>query len=352
LESLIINRPKAGQVFKNEKTFTHMVHSLALGGISARYTPMYKERQLLDTLSKENVEIAFSADTYLANSTNAWVNIHRLFEEMHVPYVGSSPEVLELVLSKARLKQVWLQKGIQTPEFTLIRQDQPEESVNALLTQLKNFPYILKPDSEGNSRGLSELCVVYDQATLLDRAKQMLATYPTLLVEHFLGDTPDLHEFTVAMIGNGPDKLLLPARIRLKNKKPVRVITTADKDNHNTTASPVADETIKERLLQFIGPAFDAAGVRDYARCDVLYANDQFYAIEINGQPMIPDKWFEACSKEACLDADQYLNAIFLAGIVRNQKNGVLNSEIPAQMRQCLPKPVFAALTHHQIEAN
>lgn len=352
MEGLIINRPKAGQVFKNEKTFTNMVQSLALGGVSARYVPMYKERQLLDTLSREKVDIAFSADYYLANSSNEKVNIHQIFEEQRIPYIGSSPDVLELVLSKTKLKRVWQQNGIQTPEFFLLKADQPEAENNALLAHLKNFPYILKPDREGNSRGLSEKCVVYDQETLQTRVGQMLQDFSTLLVEHFLGDAPDLREFTVALIGNTPNRLLMPARIRLKNKKTVRVITTADKDNHNTTASPVADDAIKERLIQFVGPAFDAAGVRDYARCDVLYANDQFYAIEINGQPMIPDKWFEACSKDACLDADQYLNAIFLAGIVRNQRSGILSAEIPALMSQCLPEPVFTALTHNQIGTN
>ncbi|MEA5077148.1 MAG: hypothetical protein VB013_01140 [Anaerolineaceae bacterium] len=352
MEGLIINRPKAGQVFKNEQSFTNMIHSLALGGISARYTPMYKERQLLDILTREKVDIAFSADYYLTNSANEKVNIHRIFEEHHVSYVGSSPEVLELVLSKTNLKQVWQKKGIQTPEFYLLRADQPEKETDVLLARLKKFPYILKPDREGNSRGLSERCVVYDQETLQTRARQMLKDFSTLLVEHFLGDAPDLREFTVAMIGNPPDRLLMPARIRLKNKKPVRVITTADKDNHNTTASPVADESIKERLIQFVGPAFDAAGVRDYARCDVLYANDQFYAIEINGQPMIPDKWFEACCKDACLDHDQYLNAIFLAGIVRNQLNGTLKTKIPTLIKQCLPESVFNALTHNRINDN
>lgn len=346
MKGLIINRPKAGQVFKNEKTFNQMIHSLERGGISAQYQPMYQEMQLVDALSHEQVDIAFSADYYLAGRANERVNIHKLFEEMHLPYIGSSPDVLELVLSKARLKQLWQQKGVQTPSFFLLRRDQTPAEQAALLEAASDFPYILKPNAEGNSRGLSESCVVYEHDSLTQQAKNMLMNFPSLLVEHFLGDVPDLREFTVAMIGNGPDRLLMPARIRLINKKPVRVITTQDKDEHNTTASAVSDESIKERLIEFVGKAFEAAGVRDYARCDVLYANDDFYAIEINGQPMIPDKWFEACSRDACLDHDQYLNAIFLAGIVRNRAAGHSDLKIPGEMGKFLPTPVFKALTH------
>jgi hypothetical protein len=46
----------------------------------------------------------------------------------------------------------------------------------------------------------------------------------------------------------------------------------------------------------------------------------KIYAIEINGQPMVPDRWFAACARTKNLDDDQYLNAIFWAGLVRTAR--------------------------------
>jgi hypothetical protein len=77
----------------------------------------------------------------------------------------------------------------------------------------------------------------------------------------------------------------------------------------------------------------------------VLFANNDLNAIEINGQPMIPDKWFEVCCRGAGLDKDQYLNAIFLAGIVRNLQEGNSTLQIPEMMMNLLPKNIITELT-------
>lgn len=59
---------------------------------------------------------------------------------------------------------------------------------------------------------------------------------------------------------------------------------------------------------------------------------------------MIPDKWFEVCASGIGLDSTQYLNAIFLAGIVRNNHQGKSNLTIPLKMNQHLPKSVLDVL--------
>jgi hypothetical protein len=49
---------------------------------------------------------------------------------------------------------------------------------------------------------------------------------------------------------------------------------------------------------------------------------------------MVPDKWFEACARGVGLDKGQYLNAIFLSGIARNLREGMLKKKYPI----CLEK--------------
>jgi len=91
----------------------------------------------------------------------------------------------------------------------------------------------------------------------------------------------------------------------------------------------VDDLAVCEELCELTIRAFHVAEVRDYSRLDVIYAGGKFYAIEINGQPMVTDKWFEACARGVGLDEAQSLNAIFLSGIARNLREGILKKKYP-----------------------
>jgi len=96
--------------------------------------------------------------------------------------------------------------------------------------------------------------------------------------------------------------ILMPCEIVFKVPKPLRIITTRDKDEHRTRAIPVDDLELCEELCELTIRAFHVAGVRDYSRLDVIYAGGKFDAIEINGQSMVPDMWFEACARGVGLD--------------------------------------------------
>ncbi|MHC1739963.1 MAG: hypothetical protein AB9897_02510 [Anaerolineaceae bacterium] len=261
---------------------------------------------------------------------------------MHIPYVGSSPSVLDLVISKSELKAEWCLNNVSTPAFFQVSKAAAQIfGLDILIQEAIDFPYILKPDREGNSRGLDESSIVFDKSTLKSKLGNLLRSYEEVLIEKYLGTASDLREFTVAMIGNNKNKLLMPAEITLKQKKGVRIITTQDKDDHLTQATCVVEKSLLEKLVTFAERAFEVSGVRDYSRCDLLMADGHLYAIEINGQPMIPDKWFEICASGVGLNSTQYINAIFLAGIERNIKEGKTNLTIPHQMRQILPTAIF-----------
>jgi D-alanine-D-alanine ligase-like ATP-grasp enzyme len=192
--------------------------------------------------------------------------------------------------------------------------------------------------------------VVRDAVSLRRKVEETVEHFEYALVERFLGDDPALREFTVALIGSGPSTLVMPAEILLSVPKRTRVITTADKDGHRTEARQVEESSLREGVARLAKKAFAAAGVRDYSRCDILLAGGELYAIEINGQPMVPDPWFEACAEGAGLDGDAYLGAIFLAAILRIDREtgadaGGAPIGIPDAMRDLIPPAAFAALT-------
>jgi nitrogenase subunit NifH len=89
---------------------------------------------------------------------------------------------------------------------------------------------------------------------------------------------------------------------------------------------------------------FITSGVRDYAQCDIMLHEDKLYAIEMNAQPKLPSRLFQACTIENGLDEIQYIEAIALAGIIGNAQTGHAFIAVPREMAKVLPKPVFERL--------
>jgi len=324
-----------------EHFYTRMIEALRYGGIEGKYHTLFTKAQLRDILHFEQPDIVYCADHHIPGDLGEQISPQEIFDEERIPYVGSSPKTINLALSKSHLKKMWRANDLPTPHFFLVQKTGSGILGLEEVEGVTDYPYVLKPNKEGNSRGLDVSSIVFDKNSLILKLEQLLPHYNEVLIEKFLGLASDIREFTVAMIGNGQSKLLLPAEIVLRIEKSVRIVTTKDKENHHTSASPVKDPALNRRLSALADQAFEIAGVYDYSRCDMIQAEGKIYAIEINGQPMIPDKWFEACASGVGLDSDQYLNAIFLASIVRNNYQGKSNLNIPVKMKQHLPKLIL-----------
>jgi D-alanine-D-alanine ligase len=344
LRSLILSYPCKERLAEDKNRFNDMTSQLRKGGIEAKYVFTQSYDQLVDILDHEKADIVFPATYYVARQSSKRLNIARVLDEKRIPYIGSSADALELVLSKSSLKEHWQQNLVRTPEFCTVQKDEAiEEKIKSLLESTP-FPFIIKPDREGNSRGLDESSIVFNYKSLHSKGEKLLSTYDRILVEKYLGDEPHIREYTIAMIGTNEHMLIMPARISLKVKHRHRIVTTQDKDFHNTLARPVTDLNLRAQLTDFARRAFLVAGVRDYARLDVMLTGGNLYAIEINGQPMVPDKWFEACTQGFDLNKAQYINAIFFAGIKRCIRAGYPDLEISEKMIKLLPEKIRSIL--------
>lgn len=344
MKVLIASQPRKERAEEDQRRFADLASELAEGGVEAKVASIFEYDQFLTVLDQEKPDIVFPAIYFVKQPGGEKINITELLDEWRMPYIGSDAKTLELVLVKSALKQFWQQNQVSTPEFCVIRKDEaPQEKIDKLL-EAAQFPLIIKPDAEGNSRGLDENSIMCSEDRLVTKAKALLKFYNQILVERYLGAAPDFREYTIALIGNGQRSLLLPARIKMKVIRKPRIVTTQDKDRHNTFAIPVREPEIRDRLVAFGRQAFASVGMRDYARLDVMYANGKFYAIEINGQPMIPDKWFEACAQGIGLNKTQYLNAIFFAGIQRNIHAGYHHLKVPEKLNKLLPEEIRSIL--------
>jgi D-alanine-D-alanine ligase-like ATP-grasp enzyme len=301
-----------------------MADTLEGYGIHTQLAPLGEVKDLEKVITEKKPLLIFSpAFTTEEQPGVDPVIIHQLLEKKGIPYVGSPPEALELALSKVKLKRCLLDHGIATPDFHIFRSGVFINLAGEPDQLPRHYPYIVKPAREGNSRGISEQSIVRDEQSLLDQIDRMTPKYSVILVEHYLGDDTSIREFTVAMIGNGKDRLILPAEIFLLQKHKTRIITTADKKFHQTRAIPVDEPDLKRKLSNLSDKVFDTVEMRDYARCDILQTKGKLQVIEVNGQPMLPDAWFDACGSSADMNRNEYIYAIIHAAIIRYQLAGL-----------------------------
>src|SRR5947208_2511525 len=122
-------------------------------------------------------------------------------EYLNTPYRGSDPLTLALSLHKGRTKETLAYRGVPTAPFNCI--EAPGQIERMALT----YPVFVKPVAEGSGKGVfaSNLCA--NVTALRERARFLLERYAEpVLVETYLPGP----EFTVAILGNGPEAYCLP----------------------------------------------------------------------------------------------------------------------------------------------
>ena len=130
--------------------------------------------------------------------------IPALLNMLGMPFTGSDETALSIALDKAICKRLMSACRVRTPRFKVA---QPGEKVRGL-----RFPVIVKPNAEGSSKGVSEMCVVNDVKALDTQVAMNLQLYEgEMLAEEYVNG----REFTVGLLGNGAGlKVFEPMEIR------------------------------------------------------------------------------------------------------------------------------------------
>ena len=188
----------------------------------------------------------------------------------------------------------------------------------------KNFPLIVKPNSEGSSKGTLDKNVVKDEKELAERVKLLKESIEGgVLVEEYI----EGREFTVGVLGNYPAKVLpiieqkfdfLPAGMnRMSSYELKWLYEDTLKDPHDAydcpaKISPELQKEIEETSLKI----YEFLKVRDCARIDYrLDKNNNLYFLEINTLPGLnPDEtvisYFPLAARTAGLTFKDLIAAI------------------------------------------
>jgi len=211
-----------------------------------------------------------------------------LYEQMGIPFTGGNASLLHLNLDKHLAKTVLSSRGVRVPQGVLI-----SEKERALPDDLR-YPLMIKPNSEGSSKGISQDSVVETREQALKRIDQLLAHYPAgLIVEEFIAG----RELSVPFIESYPGKLLDIVEHTFDMKKSGGKYNIYDYDMKQGGEAAKSVKVIcpaqitaqeEKEVVSMARQVFDIMSCPDVGRVDIrLHSDGTPYFIELNPLPSL-----------------------------------------------------------------
>ncbi|MHB1627602.1 MAG: D-alanine--D-alanine ligase family protein [Bacilli bacterium] len=211
-------------------------------------------------------------------------------EVLGYPYVGSGVLASALAIDKARTKRFLESRGLKVALDVLITRGerQPAEQDAARLGEVLGWPYIIKPNREGSSLGLT---LAHNPAEGLLGLETALQYDDHVLAEQCIAGM----EVTVAVIGDAAD----PRILGVIEIAPAAKLYDYDSKYREGGSQHIIPARLNERLLaqaeQTALDAYRLIGCQDYARVDLIVGRDGPVLLEVNTLPgltrtsLIPD---------------------------------------------------------------
>jgi D-alanine-D-alanine ligase len=220
-----------------------------------------------------------------------------LFEQLGLAYTGSSPSVLALCLDKALANRVVAAAGVRVPE------------------QGSDPPWIVKPNFEGSSKGITQASVITDREALPAAIAACRARYPEgVLVEQYI-DGIDVAVGLVEPLG-----LLAPIAYAYEPTGPHRIYDFALKQAPDRVRPHVIDAPA---VTEAAARVFAALGVTGYGRADFRLApSGEVTFVDMNPLPTLADDDLYVASGLSRPELLAYL----VAGATPRQRTGSARS--------------------------
>lgn len=240
------------------------------------------DKKIIERLLESKIDLAFLLTTGTTGESRQ-SQIPAILEMLGIPYIGSGILSHALALNKAVAKKIFNYHDISTPKFDII------EMKNQKINFDMKFPLFVKPACEGSGFGIHKDSVVYNEIELKNKIESLLKEYePPVLVEEFIKG----REFTVGIIGNGDEKIILPVMEIDFGLIPEKYgkfnsfeVKTMCVDETQFFCPANIDADLEKSLKENASLAFDALGCQDFSRVDLRVRDNQAYVLEINSLP-------------------------------------------------------------------
>jgi D-alanine-D-alanine ligase len=254
-----------------------------VGGIAVDGTP-----ECLRALMQLKADLIFNLVEAFGDDNSKEPHVAAYYEMLGLPYTGSSPRGLTLAMDKAVAKKILGFHNVVSPKFAVFwrgRLDWDADDVE--------FPVIVKPLREDGSIGIGFDALAGNIKELMERIDSLTAEFngPVLIEQYVEG-----REIYMGVLGNSPPEALPPVELDLSHlpKGTPRIAGTEVKWNEGTRAYrgskvriPKLPKAVLETMERYALTAFQALGLRDYARIDFRLAQDTVYMIEANPNPYL-----------------------------------------------------------------
>jgi D-alanine-D-alanine ligase len=227
------------------------------------------------------------------NGFNRESQIPAILEMLQIPYTGSDALTLGICLDKSRAKEILTYHKIPNANFLVVNRIEDIENFSS------DYPLIVKPISEGSSKGIFSSSLVKNKLELEDEVRRIIFSYnQPALIEEFLPG----REFTVAVLGNDDETEILPIiEIRYEDfpedvipmySYEAKWILDTKENTFDVFECPAKlNAELENKLRQTALKTYNVLRCKDWSRIDVrLDKNGVPNIIEINPLPgIMPD---------------------------------------------------------------
>ncbi len=242
-----------------------------------------------------------------------------LYEQIGLPFTGGDASLLHMNLDKNLSKTILAQRGVRVPKgFLATRADQP-------LPDDLNYPVIIKPNSEGSSKGITADSVVENAEACRKHLEKMLKLYPAgMLVEEFISG----RELTVPYLECFPGRFMeiVEHTFDLGKLSSKYNIYDYDMKQGGESSKAVGVEcptklTKEERATAYelARQVFEVMPCPDFGRVDMrLNEKGEAYFIELNPLPSLhPNASLMTAGRSAGLDYKEIMRLIIRSAAKR-----------------------------------
>jgi D-alanine-D-alanine ligase len=314
----------------------------ALGYRPTRFAVERDVRSLLNGISRGRPDLVFNICETFANKNTFEVNVAAFLELLEVPFTGSGTSGLLLAQDKALAKKLFTFHKVRSPDFGVFTDE------NSVLGEALHFPLFVKPLRADASIGIAPESIVHSVEELRERVRYVHSIGEIALAEEYI----EGRELYVGVLGGGggiPPTALPVVELQFRGPYPKdrpRIADAKAKFEKDTpefkgTRSVIArlPAELRQRVQEVAITAFDALGLRDYARVDFrLSSSGEPYVLEINPNPYLEQSAeFAMAAKANGLEYPELVHLIVQRALARAPKKPVEEGGTAPQTPPVLP---------------
>ncbi|MEJ2054462.1 MAG: P1 family peptidase [Calditrichaceae bacterium] len=277
----LLSQEDIERIYKAISSLQHTVTVIEVSG---------KPNDVIERILDSEPDLVFNlAEGTIGSSREAFYP--GLYEQMGIPFTGGNASLLHLNLDKHLAKAMLASHEIRVPRGVLVTGKDRDLPDNI------QYPLIIKPNSEGSSKGITQDSVVETPEQASMRIERLLNEYPAgLVVEEFINGS----ELSVPFLESFPGKLLDIVEHTFDLDKiggkyniydyDMKQGGEAAKSVHVVCPAQISQKEEKA-VLNMARRIYDIMSCPDVGRVDIrLHENGDPYFIELNPLPSLhPD---------------------------------------------------------------